>query len=923
MKNKIFFFGILLILIGNVNACSTIINQEYDNFNVAILEIVGGSTSKRCSEFSNTTHNYLQCCPDDTAVNGQIVGYRGISTLEFLTPDFEITFTVNFTNTDNSQTLGFIGLSNNTQAKADFDITTKYPYMMVREQATNQLYLYCNGVLDTDMGVVLTDQAGTITLEHTKGSSVVNVYVNGGLEADCPYQGEQEEYLPVMGLITLGGLAVPVTECAQFSDISGTSNYTLTGNFLVYDEVGRIENCSIDHVNAVIGETPYYTPSNLTTNALGITSTVEYNPSCVHNEGLGGWFAFHIAEATCTSPSTGNTLTGLVAVDIKTTNEPLTTNISVQGDLCNQLIWLRFPNGSDVNDPNVEMTAWGANAETINAIFQNLGIYKISDLNCQSSYTLTINYLNFRSGVYVDSFNPSTTPLYLYLQETQPDRFAKIEFQIKDYGTINMNNNRVRVWECKFFSSCTQNCENIESDCTPITSDFITTNGSGYKKFENITIQKDVVCGQSKYSGIETFKNICNAQSTIFGYNDIDINISYGLYDINNEFCFGFLDSVTGNSVTGVRYIIFGREYEYYDSIINDASICLNFTTDENSFAIKGIKDNYNTLTDIFILSVGETIYFLIDPIDSNVSQDYKFAVSGYTLLDGTGTPDIKLKSSCHTLTTNTNNTGYYEFLDIVKGKPCCIEIIDIGYNANKRCLTVSRNFTDYNLTLTEKEAGIFDVTFKTFLSGNPDLTINDVLIKATRNNVTTTCPTRTDGRCQIPDMIYNEIYTIEAVKTNYKTFSQTIKITDSAYDIPLTLIDTESCEIKGYVKLLNNSVEYALSSQTVDLIRDGSKVRDIKTDLGGFYRFTVLCSQKYDIRSTYGTVTKIESVTTPAGEGSVSQNFLFSQYGKENIDRLQEGVNGFIYLVSILFPLIGLAIILLFCKYIWDALFS
>ena len=575
------------------------------------------------------------------------------------------------------------------------------------------------------------------------------------------------------------------------------------------------------------------------------------------------------------------------------------------------------------------------------------GLYVLKDAICQP-YTLNVRRLPEYPLKEYSTFYPACTPSFdedgdweectvgddcnplgFVCDKQTYDQSFNITFRVLDWGNINILENQVRAYQCNTELQCVNLNPFNADECQSILG-YMLLNASGVRIWYDALANRPVLCGQSKHLGAGIDKRI--PWVGYYGGKNVEFNFTYGLDIIPYTLCFDFIDSVT---LARVNYVNFTLTQDGLSKLIDntsEAEYCFNTTktTDaERTYLVKAYKYGYDPFTLLHMFDLGTTETFTLTPTESNVDSAYKYNVSGYALLSDVVKPNVKIKSSCHTLQTTTNPSGLYNFTRIVKGTSCCFESVSVEYTSGKVCRTVNSDLTDVNITLTQKATDKYDVAFHVVQPGIFENEYDDVFGANVRirlpNIPWESCTTGTNGYCTIHDVTYGGNYQVVIDNLpEYNTYRETKKLTDMEYPIVLNPKTGEFCRIFGTTKTQNGTVTKPVSVTVQLYDKTGySKLKETGSSItqDGYYEFDVACGTSYIVKTEYSNIKLQGSVTLAAGEGhDIPQHFTF--------DMTQvswgEQVNNFIIFLQGLL-IFGYVFIVMFGLYLfkilWDKL--
>lgn len=581
-----------------------------------------------------------------------------------------------------------------------------------------------------------------------------------------------------------------------------------------------------------------------------------------------------------------------------TTTTTSTTTSTIER--CNQVIFVDIYNesgGSDVSIENATVNMVGEDQITYSLeplyIVDVFFGYDSGDVPCQL-YDIYASYLpEYQNQVYKTDWYPDPISLQVYLQTFNVVNTLNVTYNIFDYGNLNIENNIVNTYEC----DDEQQCRLGSAWCESLHPTFITTNSQGTVTINDLAVTKPVLCAFSRYSGVDVPNNFLE-KKILYIYNQeslLDFNYTYGFTDINYEICINFKDMVSDLGIDDV-YITLEKDTEIIIGNTTDTSYCFNVSNSDfefRTFFIRAVLGGYEMFESEGTLEIGDNTFYL-KPIQEEIEDDYLHSSSGYVLLDDEGINNIKVTASCKSIDVYSSSIGFYEFTNIPRGNTCTFRVDNAGYRSSIKTITISRNFTDVNLTLVLKDTDIYDVEFlivtEDSLYTDQTNPVEGVSIKLKLNNNEKECITKSTGRCIIPDIEINEIYDLDIIKDNFRKISESIKMIETEYVYKIFSKTSNTCNVQGTIKV-RNGTKVTGQRGTISIYNNNNeKVNEFFSDVDGFFLKDLDCDASYYVEATVGGVTERQIVHLNEGEGiSVPHSFEFDATDVGLVDNIRD----------------------------------
>jgi len=483
-----------------------------------------------------------------------------------------------------------------------------------------------------------------------------------------------------------------------------------------------------------------------------------------------------------------------------------------------------------------------------------------------------------------------------------------------DYGPLNMNQNVVNLHGCYNAADCIDEAGGFCKHKHPMKY----TDAVGYVRWEDVSMDNSVICLHSRITDMDLgiTKNIYIPKTVISG--EMEFNVSYGLSNISEELCLLAWNEIERVVIPDVDVSLTqGGLVRYSGKTDANGKFCFNTTGISNlNYFVQANILYYKPYAKSIDLVFGDT-YLIMERV-GDISAEFYHTVSGYVLEGIIKKNDIKVKSSCIQPYAYSDENGTYSFGHIKRGTNCCFEIVDVGYDSNKPCTTVNRNLTNVNITITKKDAEIYDVKITVVepsIYQDEVLLVKDAHVEIEYNGEITPCMTGLLGFCNLPGVSYNDKYIVRITKDGYNPYISSIVMTDSEYQLMIYPEGGAYCAISGKVEGDNNTgVTYPISVDVELYDEAGNLIKTNPSDSTG-YNFDVKCNKKYTLKLHCVGDEQSVDIMVPGGEGaSMKKNFICHVIGEKDekdIANLVQFVRDWYipgaYLLFILFGLIVL----------------
>jgi len=507
------------------------------------------------------------------------------------------------------------------------------------------------------------------------------------------------------------------------------------------------------------------------------------------------------------------------------------------------------------------------------------------------------------------SFNMDNLVTSIYLPDVFGLQSVNTNIQYTNFGAYQIQSLLQVYRQCDFIQDCNsiflanQFCEWLAVDYP---------NSEGYLQKE-LVFTKPIFCtyAEDEIQGISEIRGV-----DLHGIYDVNLNISLDIGIGQSVGCVGFFDSITYDYVQQVNVTI-ERAGVYFDGGITEDlngdgkyRFCFNYNPNHNYdiFATKSLYDPFHKINEQITY---EQDYYM-NPIVSNVSEEYKHILGGYIFNeDENKIPYFNVRLECDenpTRYASTNNSGFYQFSNLLRGLDCCVITEDVTYSQERKCTTISQNNTGFNLSVEELEQGendinvLFSIVESSIYSGGSLMPVENAKVHIQRSGYSSKrCTTDSTGNCMIRGLNYGSEYMIEVSKTGYEIQAITEELTQTQYQIQIYPESFALCNAKGMIKIENLTETYTQDGVIVNL-RDqaGNKIRETKTDENGDYNFNIICKKDYTIEAIWEGKTLTEDIKTESAEGgTIKQDFTFLGKDKEWGDSIEEAID----FLKLLFP--------------------
>ena len=257
-----------------------------------------------------------------------------------------------------------------------------------------------------------------------------------------------------------------------------------------------------------------------------------------------------------------------------------------------------------------------------------------------------------------------------------------------------------------------------------------------------------------------------------------------------------------------------------------------------------------NVLGGTYIVHIEYDGYSPLDTVievDSNLNLEFyiellRYTVSGWVELEGVASGDWD--STTVTLedwTALTNESGYFEFTDILPGEYDFNADHDTNYIPFDTTLNIDSSVSlEITLHRTEPLLG----TILVFVSLEGSSVLNGTRVILQENNDTSF--TNAMGRVRFRNVEYGD-YTIDVSRDNYETVIETLTL-DSPIETLNVMLNLKCGVIDGFVYLSDSPIDLSGSN----VILDGTDT--VITDVTGYYSFDNVIYGDYNLHFEHGT---------------------------------------------------------------------
>ena len=279
-----------------------------------------------------------------------------------------------------------------------------------------------------------------------------------------------------------------------------------------------------------------------------------------------------------------------------------------------------------------------------------------------------------------------------------------------------------------------------------------------------------------------------------------------------------------------------------------------------------GVFEFDDVLAGTYTLHIEYEGYSPLDTIidvDSDLNLTFylellRYTVSGWIELEGliSGNWD----STVVTLgdwTTLTNESGYFEFDDVLPGEYDFGATHDTDYIPFDTTLDVEDNVS-LEITLHRVEPLLGNIFVFVSLEGGGSLAGTRVILQETNDTMTT----NPSGRARFRNVEYGD-YTLEVSRDNYQTVITDVSLYSPAETVYVTL-NLKRGVIDGFVYLSDSPLDLSGSS----VILDGTDT--ITTDVTGFFEFSDILYGEHTLHFEHGTdYTSVDTSITLTDPGT------------------------------------------------------